>query len=163
MEPIHTPPPLASRVAPLTEDTVERLKDLVRVNLDSAKGFEATAEKIKSESVARLMRSIAAERRGFASDLRLHVQLNQEELGSEGTIRAKVHRWWIGLRGSIQDGDLHAMLSEAEKAEDVIKSLYQDVLKETRGSPVYALLQSQYVSIQQGHDRIRDLRDGFKA
>jgi len=156
------PPPLSSRPSTLSHDTVERLKDLVRVNQDSAKGFETTADQVKSEPVARLMRSIAAERRGFAGDLRQHVQYNKDEVTNEGSVRAKVHRWWVNVRGTVQDGDLHAMLSEAEKAEDVIKGLYQDVLKETSGSPVHSLLQSQYESIRQGHDRIRDLRDGFK-
>lgn len=146
----------------LSDDAVERLKDLVRINLDSAKGFETTADQVETASVADLMRSLATQRRSFANDLRQQIRFNMEEVGNEGLIRAKVHRWWIGVRGKVQDGDLHAMLSEAEKGEDAIKDLYQDVLKETMGSPVHPLLQSQYESVKQGHDRMRSMRDSFK-
>ena len=76
MQPTGHASSAASRLTTLSDATVERLKDLVRVNLDSSRGFETTADQVESAPVADLMRSIASERRGFANDLRQQVRFN---------------------------------------------------------------------------------------
>ncbi|TWT39087.1 PA2169 family four-helix-bundle protein [Blastopirellula retiformator] len=59
--------------------------------------------------------------------------------------------------------DCYAILAEAEAGEDHIKHAYEDALKETAGSAMNDVLQKQYAQVKQGHDRIRDMRDAFKA
>ena len=42
---------------------------------------------------------------------------------------------------------------------NAIKARYENVLKETAGSPYNAVLQRQYASVKEAHDTIRDMRD----
>ncbi len=58
--------------------------------------------------------------------------------------------------------DAYVILCEAERGEDHIKHAYEDVLKETAGSPLNHVLPQQYSIVKSGHDKVRDLRDTFK-
>ena len=68
----------------------------------------------------------------------------------------------MGLREALSGNDVHAVLAEAERGEDAIKSKYEDVLQDGSAAPVSDVLQRQYVEIKQAHDRVRDLRDAWK-
>jgi len=143
----------------LNDTTLEGLQDLIKINIDSAKGFTSAADKIENEAIASLFRACGSERDRFASELRRFVHMNDEEAADSGTVKGSLHRWWLELRGTIQDGDEHAVLAEAERGEDAIKERYERVLKETAGSPLNTLLQDQYASVKGRHDQIRNLRD----
>jgi uncharacterized protein (TIGR02284 family) len=80
-----------------------------------------------------------------------------------GSWQAMFHRWWLDLRGSLSGGDAYAVLAEAERGEDKIKQMYEEVLKQTAGNPLSDVLHQQYIEVKKGHDRIRDLRDAAKA
>lgn len=143
----------------LNKDTIEGIQNLIEINIDSAKGFDEAAEKVDSNAIADLFRTCASERRGYANDLRSLAAINAEQPVSDGSWKGTVHRWWIDLRGKVQSGDEHAMLAEAERGEDAIKHRYEDTLKETAGSAVNDVLQSQYAGVKARHDQIRDMRD----
>lgn len=66
------------------------------------------------------------------------------------------------MRSKLNSGDAYVILIEAERGEDHIKDAYEDVLKETAGSAMNDLLQSQYAKVKAGHDKVRDLRDAYK-
>lgn len=143
----------------MNDKTIEGLQNLIEVNLDSGNGFETVAENIENKDIAAYFRRCGQRRQSFASELQSYVRANGEEPKDSGSMKGKLHRWWTDLRGSVQSGDEHAMLAEAERGEDVIKHTYEDVLKETAGSPLNSLLQQQWLSVKQDHDLIRDMRD----
>ena len=143
----------------LTEDTVKGLEDLIEVNIDSGKGFNKAAEQIENRDIANYFRRCGERRRDFAGELQRIVGLNGEKPEDGGTVKGAAHRWWIGIRGTVQSGDEHAMLAEAERGEDAIKHQYEKVLRETTGSPLNHTLQRQYASVKSDHDTIRDMRD----
>jgi len=142
--------------------TVEKLQDLIQTNIDSVKGFRESADEISDESLASLFQSIAQERSMLAEELQQIVASAGEKPQQSGSVSASVHQTWLNVRSKLSGGDPGAILAEAERGEDVIKGLYEDVLKETAGSPINALLQSQYATVKHGHDRIRDLRDAYQ-
>jgi len=148
--------------AELQTATVEKLQDLIQTNIDSVKGFRESADDIRDESLASLFESIARERSMLADELQQIVASVGENPQSSGSVSASIHQTWLNIRAKLSGGDPGAILAEAERGEDVIKGLYEDVLKETAGSPVNALLQSQYATVKHGHDRIRDLRDAYQ-
>ena len=147
----------------LSEDTIERLQDLIRINIDSAKGFREAADTLDDDHVR--LRSqfhqLAETRKRFADDLQSMVRSSNEEPADDGTLKGAAHRWWLNLRGLFEGGDAHAILAEAERGEDEIKELYETTLKETADSPAHQVLQSQYRAVKEGHDWVRDLRDAF--
>ncbi|MFW5653746.1 MAG: PA2169 family four-helix-bundle protein [Planctomycetota bacterium] len=151
-----------SDMTQLRKETVDDLQDLIRVNIDSAKGFEHAADEVRDPSLESFFRDCASQRQRFASELRQHVHMNDEEAEDSGSIKGKVHRWWLDMRGSMQDGKPHAVLEEAKRGEDFIKGRYERVIDDTRNSPINSVLASQYVEVKSIHDRVRDLRDATK-
>ncbi|MEZ6194099.1 MAG: PA2169 family four-helix-bundle protein [Phycisphaerales bacterium] len=151
----------------LKDETVERIKDLVTINKDSSEGFNEAADVVEDPDLKGLFRMMAGERRKFADELRRYVVINDEDakVGEEitGSWKGMFHRWWLDLRGKLSGGDAYAVLAEAERGEDKIKAMYEEVIKDTTGSPLNAVLHAQYAEVKQGHDRIRDLRDAAKA
>ncbi len=146
----------------LNDKTITKLQQLIRANIDSYDGFREAADQIEDANIATLFRQLAEERSNLATQLQQHVQWNGEEAAEDGTMAATVHRAWINVRSMVSGGDAYAMLAEAEAGEDHIKQAYEDVLKETAGSAMNAVLQQQYMTVKKAHDRVRDLRDAYK-
>lgn len=145
----------------LSERTVNKVQELIRANIDSFDGLEDAAELINDERLAQLFRSIADERSTFASELQEYVEWNGEQAAKEGTLTARVHHAWINVRNLLGGGDPRAVLAEAERGEDHIRTGYEGVLKETAGSAVHELLLAQYNAIKAAHDRVCGLRDAY--
>lgn len=143
----------------LDKDTLKGVKSIIEINIDSSKGFQDAAEKIENADIAGYFRQCSARRAQFAEQLKRVVDLNGRDAPDSGTVKGTLHRWWLDIRGTIQNGDEHAVLAEAERGEDAIKHEYEDVLKKTAGSPLNAVLTDQYSSVKETHDTIRDMRD----
>lgn len=143
----------------LKPETVEKLQDLIRANIDAYDGLRESAEEIDDQSIATLFREIADERSNFASELQDYVAWNGEDAVEDGSFAAAVHRAWINVRSKLNNGDPYVVLVEAEFGEDHIKEAYEEALTQTSGSAMNSILQKQYARIKAGHDRIRDLRD----
>ena len=147
----------------LNETTLEKLQKLIRANIDSYNGFHESAEELKDERLATLFRSIGDERSAMAAELQQYVEFNGKAAEDDGSVAAKTHRIWINIRGKLNGGDATVILIEAERGEDHIKEAYEDVLKDTAGSAMNDVLTAQYAKVKAGHDKIRDLRDAYKA
>jgi uncharacterized protein (TIGR02284 family) len=143
----------------LDKDTLSGVKSLIEINIDSSKGFQTAAENIENADIAGYFRQCSARRAQFAEQLKRVVDVNGTPSPDSGSAKGAMHRWWLDLRGTIQNGDEHAVLAEAERGEDAIKHKYEDVLKKTAGSPLNAVLTDQYAAVKETHDTIRDMRD----
>ena len=146
--------------ADLNKQTIDKLQDLIKINIDSSNGFKEVADIVDDSSLKSLFNELATTRSNFASELRNYVKLNDEEAQDSGSILAKFHRWWIDARAAVQDDEKVALV-EAEKGEDQIKAKYEEVLKEIPGNALNDVIQKQYVEVKAGHDRVRDLRDQY--
>ncbi|WP_182869549.1 PA2169 family four-helix-bundle protein [Stieleria mannarensis] len=147
----------------LNDTTITKLQTLIQTNLDSYQGFHEAAEQIDHAELSTLFRNLGNERSALASELQQYVEFNGQQAREEGSVSAKMHRLWIGLRGKLNGGDPQVILNEAERGEDYIKQAYEDVLKETAGGAMNDVLTNQYAKVKAGHDQIRDLRDACKA
>jgi uncharacterized protein (TIGR02284 family) len=147
--------------ANLAADTVAKLQDLIRANIDAYDGLRESAEEINDPSIATLFRGLAAERSRLATELQDYVEWNSKAAADDGSFAAGVHRAWINVRSKLNSGDPYVVLIEAEFGEDHIKHAYEDVLKETAGSAMNSVLLKQYAVVKAGHDRVRDLRDMY--
>jgi len=143
----------------LKDQTVEELQDLIRINIDSCKGFEQAAETIDTESIQRLFRQIARDRRHHVHELRRFVDMTDKDAEDSGSIKGAVHRWWLTARGKLNGGDDHVVLIEAERGEDAIKKRYEDAFEKIDNPQMKQLITRQYSEIKRGHDAVRDLRD----
>lgn len=143
----------------LPEETIDKLQQLIRVNIDSQRGFDQAAETIKDDGIAVLFREIAQDRATNAAELQRYVALNAEAPEAGGSAAGAMRRWWLGARGALNGGDDYVVLIEAERGEDSIKHSYEEVLEDSLGSPMSDVLTRQYAKVKSQHDRIRDMRN----
>lgn len=152
-------PAKQNAIVGLHEETLEKLRDLRRMTVDSAKGFEECAELVKDHGYKEAFAEFAAERREMAEALGAHIEWNEGAEPEEGSYAAALHRAWIKVRESISSDSVQPALEEAERGEDIIKNAYQEALDEVVGSPIHGDLSQQYARIKRTHDRVRELRD----
>lgn len=146
----------------MSQKAAAAVQDLIKLNIDSAEGFAASAELIEDRSIADLFREYSAQRTANAEELKASVAYNGDEPADHGSAAGTLHRWWLELRGKITGGQVYHVLAEAERGEDAIKQRYEEVLKECAGSPIVDLLTTQYRGIKAAHDHVRDLRDAHE-
>lgn len=148
-----------SAIVGLKEETVEKLRELRQINVDSSKGFEECSELVKDAALKRLFENLAEERRTQAKELETQIEWNDQADVEEGSYLAALHRAWISVREAVSSDNAGVALNEAERGEDAIKEAYEDVLKQVIGSPIHSLLTTQYAAVKKAHDQVRDLRD----
>lgn len=143
----------------LNGKAIAGLQELVRVNIDTGKGFREAAELIENKDIASYFRRCGERRHEFAAELQRIIGIHGVDPECSGSATGTMRRWWLFVRGTVQGGDEHAVLAEAERGEDAIKHKYEEVIQETAGGPLTATLNRQYESVKQDHDTIRDMRD----
>lgn len=146
----------------LTTENVATLEELILCNNDSAVGFESATELVENAGLADLMRRIASERREQARQIQAIVATHGGEPRQGGSVGAAAHRMWTNIRSSL-GGGAAAVLSEAESSEDHMVERYEGGLKQMNGTNVGALLQQHLAAVRDAHDRIKQLRDAYRA
>ena len=149
-------------VSTLEDTTVETLRDLVQINIDSRDGFREAASQTKNPALKSDFEKYAQQRDQQAEELLTYVELNGDERDIEGSYAAKFHRTWIEVRSALSFDDTQVVLDEAERGEDVIKDAYESALKETAGSAVNDVLMTHMGQVKASHDRIRSMRDAHR-
>ena len=147
----------------LDDTTVSTLQELIQLNIDSRDGFREAAEEVERFDLASEFRRFAEERDRQAEELKVYVELNDDEPTERGSFAAAMHRTWINIKNALAGDDVLAILQECERGEDVIKEAYEKALKNTAGSAVNDVLSSQMRQVKAVHDHVRDLRDARKA
>ena len=143
--------------------TIAKLHDLVRINIDSDEGFTEASKDIKDKSIAALFIELARQRRNNALELREFISWSGETAAVQGSYVGALHRAWINLRGMISGGDPYAILAEAERGEDAIKSAYEDAMSAVSETSIRDLIDKQYASVRADHDKVKSMRDRFAA
>lgn len=150
-------------VTTLEPDIVDKLQDLIALNLDGAAGCREAAEAIDDPAIADTLCAIAEERRVQAGALQTLVGLNDEEPRTAGSALGAAHRYWLDLRATLSGGDPQVVLTEAERGESKLEEAYQEAMRLTVGSPAYDLICEYYLQAKSAHDTIRDLRTATGA
>ncbi len=150
-------------VATLSKETISKLSDLTRANLDSSKGFSEAAKALDNPRLKKVFEEQSRVRSANAAELQSVVSINDSKPPEEGSFLAAMHRSWMAVRTAVSSNDDLVVLEEAERGEDYIKKMYEESLKETAGSAANDVLQKQYAGVKKTHDAVRDLRDSMKS
>lgn len=143
----------------LRPETTDRLKELVKMNIDASKGFSEAADRVENDECAALFRTASSSRTRIATDLQSALAISDEDIPESGTALGFLHRSWLNVRGALDGGDTKAMLAEAARGESHLVDAYQDTLKDTAGSPLNATLSDQLAEVKATRDSIEALRD----
>lgn len=145
------------------EKTVEVLNDLIEINNDRIAGFERASKDLSAEDndLRNLFTLFAQDSRTNVQELTAAVAQAGETAETGSSTAGTLHRTWLDVKATFTGHDRKSILAECERGEDAIKKAYRDALTNEDGSvSAYAeLLTKQQAKINEGHDRIKALRD----
>jgi uncharacterized protein (TIGR02284 family) len=135
------------------------LNSLITTTIDSANGFERSAEDADVARFAQMFREFAQERRQVVGRLQEHVRQLGGTPNDDGSLKADLHRRWVDLRDAISRGGDEEIIEEVERGEDYLKSKYDAALADEALSPqTLAVIRDAYQSVRAGHDRASQLK-----
>jgi len=144
------------------DEVIDRLNDLVSINIDSHRGWAEAAENTNDPALQQFFTQMAEVRERNADELRELVR----ELGSDptdaGSVSATMHRWWIDAKQALTGDDAFSVLNEAERGEDAIKDEYEEALTGLEGSGAEPIVRKQYENVRRGHDEVKALRERYR-
>jgi uncharacterized protein (TIGR02284 family) len=139
------------------DEVASALNQLIQICKDGERGFQAAASEVKDTNLQRLFESYAQQRAEFAAELQLEVRRLARDPVDSGHATAAVHRGWMDLKAGITGRDDAAVISEAERGEDLAMGAYRKALNTDLPSDVRVLVERQFVQVKEAHDHVRSL------
>ncbi len=146
------------------EHDIDVINSLITTTIDSADGFERSAENVQGTEFEQLFSDFARERRQIVGRLQEHVRTALGgEPNDDGSLKADLHRRFEDLRAAFGGGD-KAVIEEVERGEDYIKAKYEAAMKDERLDPeCRAFIGEAYQSVRAGHDRASQLKHSLQG
>lgn len=141
------------------DDVISTLNGLIETCKDGQNGFKEAAEGVERSDLKSLFYEFSQQRSQFAGELQSLVQSLGGDPENSGSMAAAIHRGWINIKSAVTGKDEAAILNECERGEDSAKNAYKSALEEALPANVAETVQTQYVSVQAAHDRVKALRD----
>ena len=146
------------------EHDINVLNTLITTTIDSANGFERSAEDVDVPQFVDMFREFAQERRQVIARLQERVRTLGGTPNDDGSLKADLHRRWVDLRDAISGGGDKEIIEEVERGEDYLKAKYDTALSDTDLSPdTRASIEEAYRSVRAGHDRASALKHSMQA
>jgi uncharacterized protein (TIGR02284 family) len=140
------------------------LNSLITTTIDSANGFERSAEDADVPQFVEMFREFAQERRQVVGRLQEHVRMLGGTPNDDGSLKADLHRRWVDLRDAISRGGDQEIIEEVERGEDYLKSKYDAALEDRELSQgALSVIREAYQSVRAGHDRASALKHGMQG
>lgn len=146
-----------------SSDAVSELNELIETCKDGQEGFKQAADGVERSDLKSLFFEFSQQRAHFAGELQDIVQKLGEEPETSGSTAGALHRGWINIKSAVTGKDEQAVLNECERGEDSAKNTYKDALEKPFPAYIADVVRNQYESIQMAHDRVKSLRDSYKA
>jgi len=143
-------------------DAVKVLNELIQTSEDGQKGFTEAAEIAKDPKLQLLFKECARDCHSAATELQAQVTSLGGKPEDGGSVAGAAHRGWVKVKSTVEDSNI-AVLEEVERGQDHAKAAYNKALKATLPPQAKALVQKQHDGAVRNHDRIRDLRNQYKA
>ena len=147
-----------------SEHDISVVNSLITTTIDSANGFERSAEDADMAQFVEMFRSFAGERRQVVGMLQEHVRKLGGTPNDDGSLKADLHRRFVDLRDAISKGGDQEIIEEVERGEDYLKGKYDTALADTQlSAETMAVIRQAYQSVRAGHDRASALKHGMQG
>ena len=145
------------------EHYVDILQNLIAVCRDGQKGYQDAAAHVQAHELKAFFNEQGLLRAQFAGQLEQESQrLGEHDPKRDGSVSGALHRAWFDLKAKLGGGD-HAVLESVEAGEDRAKDAYEKAVTADLPENLRKTVQQQYQQVLTAHDRVRSLRDHFKA
>ena len=147
-----------------SEHDISVVNSLITTTIDSANGFERSAEDADVPQFVEMFREFAQERRQVVGQLQERVRSLGGTPSDDGSLKADLHRRWVDLRDAISRGGDQEIVEEVERGEDYLKSKYDAALEDRElSAETLAVIREAYQSVRAGHDRASALKHGMQG
>ncbi|MEO5765388.1 MAG: PA2169 family four-helix-bundle protein [Casimicrobiaceae bacterium] len=147
----------------MRDDVESVLNELIETSMDGEKGFMKAAEDAHDGELKSLFAQCAQRCREGAAELQSRVRAQGGTPEMTGSTTAALHRGWISLKEAVSSREDKAILEECERGEDYAKAQYKKALEKDLAADVRAIVERQYQGVITNHDRVRALRDRYRA
>lgn len=141
------------------------LNNLITTTIDSADGYERSAENVRGTQFERMFSEFARERRQIVGRLQEHVRMMGGTPNDDGSLTAGIHRRFEDMRTALGGGrNDKKVIEEVERGEDYIRDKYEDVIDDPDlSAETRTLIQQAYQSVRAGHDRASQLKHSLQG
>jgi uncharacterized protein (TIGR02284 family) len=143
------------------DDVADTLNGLLETLRDGENGFRTAADAVDEPELKRLFLSLSSQRGEFASELEAELLRLGKDPADRGHVLGAIHRGWINLKAAVTGKDEGAIVSEAERGEDVAVRNYREALQKGLPADIQQVVERQYVQIQDAHDQVRSLERAY--
>lgn len=146
-----------------SQETIEVLNDLIRVNNDRITGYEKAIHEAKQEDndLKILFASMVAESHRMKIAIATEVQSLDARVSQGTTTEGKIYGVWRELKAIISGNNRHAILSNCEAVEDAAQKAYRIALRNHLPAFIRDLLTRQLDTLEASHEEVRSLRDQY--
>ncbi len=145
-------------------DGLSVLKTLSDTLADSINGYRDAAQHVESDQFRQMFTELADNRSQALSDLQGEVSRLGGSIDRDGSTLGHLHQRWLDLKAIITGHDDKAVINEVERGEDYLKEKFEAALKvDSLDASVRAPIERAYISVRDGHDRVRDLKHSLEG
>lgn len=146
-----------------TQETIDVLNDLVRINNDRINGYEKAANETSDGDVdlKGLFTKMANDSRGYVRELSDVIGKAGGEVATDTTASGKIYRAWMDVKAAFTGSDRKAILSSCEYGEDAAQRAYDTALSSDAEIDAEArqLIMTQKKALKESHNMIKKYRD----
>ena len=139
------------------DEVISTLNGLIETCRDGQNGFKAAAEGVNDSELKQLFYGYSRQRAQFVGELQDEVRRLGGDPENSGSLSASLHRGWMGIKSAVTGGDDNSIISECERGEDSAVKTYSDALGKDLPAGVRPVVERQFASVKEAHDRIRSL------
>jgi len=147
----------------MNDDSESILNELIETSKDGEKGFMKAAEDTRDLKLKAVFMEGALRCREGAKELQEQVRALGGNPEKSGSVAGAMHRGWVSLKEAVSKRDDKAILEEVERGEDYAKAEYKKALERPLPTTLRAIVERQYHGVIANHDRVRSLRDRYRA
>jgi uncharacterized protein (TIGR02284 family) len=142
------------------EHDIEQLNSLIKVTLDSSRGYRDAADEAGSSRFVSLFRDRGIQRRDIAERLQARVRSLGGDAEKGGSTLGAAEQLFTNLKQKMSGTDA-SVIAAAESEEDHVKAAYQQVITDGELSdPVRMAVESEFAQIQANHHETSKLQHG---
>ena len=132
------------------------LNSLIETCKDGERGLLHAAELVESPALKIFFTDTAYRRARFAADLLPHAQRLGGADTADGTAGATLHRKWMDVRSALSRHDDRAIVSEAERGDNMTVLAFKTAVEGALPATVRDLVERGYNDVRASHLRFAD-------
>jgi uncharacterized protein (TIGR02284 family) len=140
-----------------------QLNELIETSKDGENGFRKAAGDTTDSTLRAFFTQGAQRCAEGARELQDLVRSLGGDPERSGSTAAAMHRGWMNVKEAVTGRDDKAILDEVERGEDYAKAAYRKAIDQDLPANVKAVVERQYQGVVANHDKVKALRDRYRA